>query len=80
MGQEQTLAERSASTIRAELARRRKTQAEAARQIGLTQQALSRRLRGKVSFSVTEIALLAEWLEVRPAVLLGDGEPAARSA
>lgn len=54
-----------ASNVRAELARRGLTQRELADKLGLTQTAISSRLRGIVAFDVDELAVVAETLGVR---------------
>lgn len=49
-----------ADSVRAERHRRRKTQDQAAREIGITQDAYARRESGKVSFSAAELLVIAE--------------------
>jgi len=56
--------------VRAEMARRRITQATIASALGKTQQAVSARLNGKVAFDVDELATVAGVLGVDPADLL----------
>ncbi|GEA79964.1 helix-turn-helix domain-containing protein [Cellulomonas uda] len=56
--------------VRAEMARKRISQALVADRLRLTQQAVSNRLNGRVPFDVDEIVAVAELLEVDPAALL----------
>jgi transcriptional regulator with XRE-family HTH domain len=53
------------------MARRGKTQQALAHQIGMKQQSLSRRLRGETRFSIDELQLVAEALEVPLGELVG---------
>lgn len=71
----QTLTDRVASEVRAQMARIRMTQTALAVVLGLPQSAVSNRLRGKVSFSVDELELVAGALGVHPAALLGGNGP-----
>lgn len=66
----QTPAQRIAGEVRAELARKLRTQQQLAEALGLTQQATSRRLRGEVPFSGAELMLAADFLDVPVAHLL----------
>lgn len=75
----QTHAQSVAANIRAEMARRRATQGALAAALGVTQQAVSRRLRGDVEFTVTELQIVAETLGVDPARLLTAPPSPARS-
>lgn len=59
-----------ADNVRAELARARRSQTQAAAAIGLSQPSMSRRLMGEVDFTVPELMSLAAWLEVELARLL----------
>jgi transcriptional regulator with XRE-family HTH domain len=59
-----TFRQRTAAEIRAEMARQRKTQADLAEVLGLSQMAVSRRLNAEVDTSLDEIADIAEWLGV----------------
>lgn len=62
---EQTaLDERVPSRIRSELRRRRMSQAALARELGRTENFISRRLRGEVSFSVDDLDQVARALDV----------------
>lgn len=62
-----------AANIRAELARRRVSARTAAAELGLTQSALSRRLRGHVDFSASEVQTIATFLGVAVSSLYGEG-------
>lgn len=62
--------ERVAAEIRTALALRRITQTQAAAALGVSQQALSRRLVGAVPLTVDELMALAKLLDVDPAWLL----------
>lgn len=53
-----------AAEVRAELARQRISGRQAARRLGWTQQALSRRLTGDIPFNVADLDALAGLLEV----------------
>lgn len=59
-----------AATIRAEMARRAVPQTLVAERLGLSQTAMSRRLRAKVEFTVSELVTIADVLDVDPASLL----------
>jgi transcriptional regulator with XRE-family HTH domain len=59
-----------AGAVRAELARRRLTQTDLAAALGLSQQAASRRLAGKVPFDIDELSRVADLLRVRLVDLL----------
>ena len=50
-----------AAEVRAELARQRKTQREAAAALDMTQPALQLRLSGQRAFRAEELAVLAAW-------------------
>ena len=65
-----SVSENVTANIRAELARRGKTQGDLAQVIGLTQQAVSRRLTGSYALNVDEIAAIADWLNVPVAQFL----------
>lgn len=60
-----------ADAVRAELARARRSQGDAAKHLNLSQPAMSRRLTGEVDFTVAEIRSLADWLGIPVTVLLG---------
>lgn len=53
-----------AGNIRAELARRRKTQAELRERLGISRQSLRRSLLGERPFQANEIAIAADFLGV----------------
>lgn len=65
------LNEAVAGEIRAELARRRWSQAELAAKLGADQMWLSRRLRAAKPLTLTEFDAIAQALEIAPAELLG---------
>jgi len=65
------LNEAVAGEIRAELARRRWSQAELAAKLGEDQMWLSRRLRASKPLTLTEFDAIAQALEITPAELLG---------
>lgn len=66
----QLASERVAANVRAELARRRVTQTQLASVLGIPQPAVSRRLGGKVPFSIDELADLAAYLGMPVASLI----------
>ncbi len=67
---EDSATQRVAATIRAELARRRISQSALARELGMAQTAVSRRLTGQVPFDVNELHAIANHLGLPPAALL----------
>lgn len=64
-----------AANVRAAAARLRRRQSDLATVIGLSQQAMSRRLSGEVAFDVDELHALATYLEIPAAQLLGEPAP-----
>ena len=60
----QTLSGTVAANIRAEAARRRKTQAQLAEAAGLSQFAISRRMREEFPFTLDEVQAIADFLGV----------------
>jgi transcriptional regulator with XRE-family HTH domain len=60
----QTRTERVAAVVRSEMARQLKTQVQLASAVDMTQQAVSRRLRGTTAFSLDELQAVAEFLGV----------------
>lgn len=64
-----------AQNVRAEMARRGRSQAELAAVLRLTQSAISRRLAAKIDFSATELAEVGKWLNL-PVASLYDEESA----
>lgn len=72
-----TAPEPLASTVRAELARRRLRQADAAAHLHMSQQSLNDRLRGRVAFTEDEVQQLAVYLGTDPATLRGQAALAA---
>jgi len=65
-----TATRRVASNVRAEMARRNHTQQSLAQAVGKTQQSLSRRLSGRTSFTIDELADIAVALNVNLASLV----------
>lgn len=65
-------AQRVAANVRAEMARSKRTQAALAHDIGMKQQALSRRLAGITPFTIDELGRIAEVLEVPLHGLVGE--------
>jgi transcriptional regulator with XRE-family HTH domain len=59
-----TPAERVAAEVRAALARQGKRQRYAAEVLGISQQAMSRRMNGEIPFDVAELHKLADALAV----------------
>lgn len=53
-----------AANVRAELGRANSSQSTTAQAIGMSQAALSKRLAGRISFSVDELGALADYLDV----------------
>lgn len=74
-GEWELLSEGVARRVRGLLAERRLTQADAAEALALSQQAFSRRATGRVPFQLDEIAVIARFLGVSEAALLGFAEP-----
>lgn len=75
MGEDFT--DRVAAEVRAELGRQRMSQEALAARIGISQQALSRRLLGQYPFNTSELAKAAEALKVPVGRLLSRAtEPA----
>lgn len=65
------------ATVRAELARAGKSQTDLAAVLGVTQTAISKRLRGVTPFDVNELAKVAVALGIDMSVLIADaGQPA----
>lgn len=67
-----TPTERVAATVRAELARQRKTQVGLADALGLGRTAVSRRLSGEHPFRIDELHVVATYLGVPAASLLAE--------
>lgn len=59
-----------AAEVRAALARKGQSAAWLAVEAGISKAALSRKLRGEVSFTVEELVLVADALDVEPDALL----------
>lgn len=66
-----------AANVRAAAARHRLRQSDLATIVGLSQQAMSRRLSGEVAFDVDELHALASHLEIPAAQLLGEAQATA---
>lgn len=66
-----------AANIRAEIARRGKNQVDVAEALGITRQAVSNRLLGRVEFRVSEVQAIADYLGVPASVLVDDHSKAA---
>lgn len=66
----QTPTQLVAANVRAETARLRISQARMAEAMGLTQQAVSRRLNGLVPFGIDELYIVADILDTTPAALM----------
>jgi len=66
-----------AANVRAEAARKRKTQADLAAMLGKSQQAVSRKWHGETPFTAEEMAALALGLGVPVSALIGEPERAA---
>lgn len=60
------------NNIRAEMARKRKTQTQLAAMLGLSQSGVSERLNGRVEFSASQLYRVSEWLDVSVSALLPD--------
>ncbi|WP_080512504.1 helix-turn-helix domain-containing protein [Rhodococcus opacus] len=69
--------ERVTTNVRAELARRGLTQRDLAQALDITQQAASRRMLGRVQFSVEDLGKVADLLGIAPEHLLADHSTAA---
>ena len=66
-----TPAERVAATVRAELARHRKTQSGLADHLGYGRTSLHRRMTGEQPFDIDEIHKIATYLDVPVTALIG---------
>lgn len=62
--------QRVAANLRAELARRHLTQRDLAKALGVTQQAISQRMLGRIAFDVNQLGAAAEFLGITPEQLL----------
>lgn len=71
--------DRIAACVRAEVARRKVPQRDIAARLGITQQAVSRRLSGHVPFAAHELADLADLLDVSVSDLVGEHRTEAAS-
>lgn len=70
MTNHQRLVEAAAAEVRAEMGRQRKTASDLASVLGTTVRTASRRMNGEVEFSVTDLVVIAAWLEVDVAVFV----------
>ena len=61
-----------AATVRAELARKGKTQADVSEVLGITRQGVSRRMLGSVDFKVSELYAIAQLCEIPVTTLIPD--------
>lgn len=61
-----------AANIRAELARNGKTQTQLADHLGITRQALSQRLLGRIDFRMGEVTATATFLGTTISALVGE--------
>lgn len=68
---------RVGSNVRAEMARRKLSQAALAERLEMTQQALSRRISGRQAFKVDELHSVAEALDVPVSELFGTEQASA---
>lgn len=73
---ERSYAEVVAARVRGRMAEQRKTQADLAAALGVSQPAVSRRLYGHVPFDVGEIVKVADFLGVPASALLPEEVPA----
>lgn len=64
-------AARIGDEVRAWLGRKRRTQSDLARHLGLAKSGVSHRMRGTREFSIGELMEIAAWLEITLADLLG---------
>ncbi len=65
----------AAGALRAEMARKRVSQAALAKQVGCSQQRISRRLSGKHPITVDDLEKFAEALGITVADVLADAAP-----
>lgn len=65
------IAHRVSDEVRAWLGRRRRTQSDLARHMGIAKSAVSVRLNGSREFSISELVEIAAWLDISLADLLG---------
>lgn len=66
----------TAANVRAEMARRRVSQAALAAHLGISQTAMSRRLTSQTDLTVGELYAVAEFLQMPVTALLGDVDAA----
>ena len=65
----------TADNVRAEMARRRVTQAQLAAVLDIGQPEVSGKLKGRSPFDIDELATISEYLHVPLAVLIGVSDP-----
>ncbi|WP_420107788.1 helix-turn-helix transcriptional regulator [Kocuria marina] len=65
------LNEKIAEEVRAWMARRRRSQSDLARHLGVARSAISVRMNGARDFSLAELVEIASWLEITLADLIG---------
>ena len=68
-----TITQRVAANVRAELARNELRQDKVVSALCLSQSAVSRRLKGQVDFTVTELSVVAKLVGLEPQDLLAAG-------
>lgn len=66
------MATSTGQNVRAEMARRSKSQADIAALLGLSQTAVSRRLKGNVDFSASELERLSREFNIPVGVFFGE--------
>lgn len=66
-----SLRDRVAAEIRAEMARQRKSGVELASLLHLSQQSVSRRVNGETDLTLDELEVVARWLDVSLADIVG---------
>ncbi|MDI9901346.1 helix-turn-helix transcriptional regulator [Rhodococcus sp. IEGM 1409] len=59
-----TPAQEVAANVRSEAARRRISQKQLAKALGMSQQMLSQRMLGRIAFNVNELTAVANFLEI----------------
>lgn len=60
------------ANVRAEMARRNKTQADVAAVLHLSQESVNRRFRGRIAWRINELRALADAFDVPMSALVGD--------
>lgn len=67
-----TLNEATAAIIRGKMAERKLTTVSLAAALGISRQSAGRKLGGKTAITLDELALIAHWLKVSPAEIVGE--------